>query len=367
MKTKTFDAILNDLYYNLDNASAYSSKKNIFEAAKIIDATIRQSDVEAWFRKQLSPTLHKPVKYKFPRNKTIVKSIGDQYQVDLCDMTRFAQQNDNLKYLLTCIDCFSKFSWALPIKNKTSNEIIRVLKIIFSKQICKRLQSDKGKEFVNSNVRVFLKKKGVELWISENDDIKASIVERFNRTLKTRMWKYFTANNDTRRYIDILPRLVNAYNNTIHSSTKMKPSQVRKKDEMDIRKRLYPKESSSKKGYKYKVNSLVRISKARRTFKKGYLPNWTEEIFTVKSRKNKDRPIYEIEDFNGNPITGVFYEQELQQVDNPSEFRIESILKKKRKGKQTLYLVKWSGYDSSFNSWVDEKDLRNAATENSPT
>ena len=74
-----------------------------------------------------------------------------------------------------------------------------------------------------------LKKNDVELCISENEEVKASIVERFNRTLKTRIWKYFTAHNDTRRYIDVLPQLVNAYNNTTHSSTKMKPAQVEKR------------------------------------------------------------------------------------------------------------------------------------------
>ena len=73
---------------------------------------------------QLTPTLHKPVNYKFRRNKIIDMSIGDQYQAGLCDMTKFALQNGNIKFLLSCIDCFSKLAWALPIKNKTSNEIV---------------------------------------------------------------------------------------------------------------------------------------------------------------------------------------------------------------------------------------------------
>ena len=99
-------------------------------------------------------------------------SIGDQYQADLCDMSRFSKYNDDMKFLLTCIDCFSKFAWVLPIKNKTSQEIVRVLKIIFSKKVCKRLQTDKGAEFLNANVRTLLKKNGVELWLSENEDVK---------------------------------------------------------------------------------------------------------------------------------------------------------------------------------------------------
>ena len=367
MKVNNFDSLLDKMYYDLKSPSAYSSKNNIFQAAKKINKSIKLSDVNSWFRKQLTPTLHKPVKYKFRRNKIIVMSIGDQYQADLCDMTRYALQNDNMKFLLTCIDCFSKFAWALPLKNKTSNEIVRVLKIIFSKQKCKRLQTDKGKEFLNGKVKELLKENNIELWVSENEDVKASIVERFNRTLKTRMWKFFTAHN-TLRYIEALPKLVNAYNNTIHSSIKMKPIEVKKKDELTIRKRLYPKDSSTpSKRYKYKLNTLVRISKARRTFKKGYLPNWTEEIFTIKSRENRNKPLYEIVDFKGEPIKGKFYEQELQEVENPAEFRIESILKRKQKGKETFYLVKWAGYDSSFNSWVNKKDMKNVAAKNPPS
>ena len=221
MKVKNFDSLFHRLYYDLENPSAYSSKKNIFHAARNIDKSVKLSDVNSWIRKQLTPTLHKPVRYKFRRNKVIVMSIDDQYQADLCDMTKYASQNDNMKFLLTCIDCFSKFAWALPIKNKTSSEIVRVLKIIFSKRKCKRLQTDKGKEFLNKSVKQLLKDNAIELWISENEDVKASIVERFNRTLKGKMWKFFTAHN-THRYIDALPQLVNAYNNTTHSSIKIK-------------------------------------------------------------------------------------------------------------------------------------------------
>ena len=176
MKVKNFDSLFHRLYYDLENPSAYSSKKNIFHAAQNIDKSVKLSDVNSWFQKQLTPTLHKPVRYKFRRNKVIFMSIDEQYQADLCDMTKYASQNDNMKFLLTCIDCFSKFAWALPIKNKTSSEIVRVLKIIFSKRKCKRLQTDKGKEFLNKSVKQLLKDNAIELWISENEDVKASIV-----------------------------------------------------------------------------------------------------------------------------------------------------------------------------------------------
>ena len=136
----------------------------------------------------------------------------------------------------------------------------------------------------------------------------------------------------------------------------MAPSKVRVKDQGKLRQLLYKKERSKK--YKYDLNSHVWISKARRTFKKGYLPNWTEEIFTIASRGKKIRPVYTLKDYNNNIIEGTFYEEELQQVDLPNVFRIEKVLKQKRQGNRTLYLVKWLGYDDSFNSWVSGEDLK---------
>ena len=148
--------------------------------------------------------------------------------------------------------------------------------------------------------------------------------------------------------------LVNGYNSTVHSSIKMTPIKVGRKDQVKIRQLLYAKQRVKK--YKYKVNDSVRISKARRTFKKGYLPNWTEEIFTITSRESKIRPVYSLKDYNNQKFAGKFYEEELQLVELPEEFHIEKVLRKKTRGNQTRYFVKWKGYNNSFNSLVSEKD-----------
>lgn len=136
----------------------------------------------------------------------------------------------------------------------------------------------------------------------------------------------------------------------------MAPIKVKKKDQIKIRRLLYAKQQIKK--YKYKVNDSVRISKARRTFKKGYLPNWTEEIFTIAFRENKSRPVYVLKDYNNEFIEGKFYEEELQLVEPPEEFRIEKIIQKKKQGNKNVYFVKWKGYNDSFNSWVSENDLK---------
>ena len=96
----------------------------------------------------------------------------------------------------------------------------------------------------------------------------------------------------------------------------------------------------------------MRISKYKNVFSKGYTPNWSEEVFVIKKIKNSVPRTYVIDDLNGEEITGAFYEKELQKIDQ-QEFRIEKVIKKKG---DKLY-VKWKGYDNSFNSWIDKKDL----------
>ena len=147
-------------------------------------------------------------------------------------------------------------------------------------------------------------------------------------------------------YFDVFNDIVNKYNNTIHKTIQMKP--------IDVTNDSYAEysEDFNKKGPKFKVNDHVRISKYKNIFAKGYVPNWSEEVFIVNEIKNTVPWTYTISDLNGKPITGTFYEKELKKT-NKKEFRIEKILK--RKGDK-LY-VKWKGYDYSFNSWINKKDV----------
>ena len=169
------------------------------------------------------------------------------------------------------------------------------------------------------------------------------------------MFKYFTAQS-TRRYIDVLPDLVHGYNNTVHRSIKMAPANVTKKDQSRLRQILYSTKVEIK-NYKYRVGDLVRISKARVAFRKGYLPSWTDEIFEVNSQDKKPQPVYTVKDHKGELIKGTFYEHELQQVENPDAFRVERVIRTRIRGGKKEYLVKWFNYHHSSNSWVKQKDL----------
>ena len=194
----------------------------------------------------------------------------------------------------------------------------------------------------------------IELYSTENEE-KSSVAERWIRTMKEKMWKYFSANS-TNNFIDVLPVLVKEYNNTRHSSIKMTPVKASKKEnELRVWRNLYPDhlEIYDLKP-KFSVGDKVRISKRKKTFEKGYTTRWTEEIFTIAEVKFTSPVTYKIADLNGEEIKGTLYEPELQKTSQEL-FRLEKVIKIGKKKS----LVKWKGYSDDFNSWVDNKDIVN--------
>ena len=219
-----------------------------------------------------------------------------------------------------------------------------------SKRKPQMLWTDKGSEFISKHFKEFLKRAGIKLYHTENEE-KSSVVERWNKTMKNRMWKMFTVNNNT-VYWDKIDKLVNDYNNARHSSVKMTPIEAsKKKNENKVWSNLYGDSIYLKPGKpKFSIGDKVRISKyKRKVFDKGYTPNWTEEIFVIDKVLPTKPVTYSIVDLMGESIKGSFYEQELQRAKQQT-FRIEKVIR--RDNKKKLALVKWSGYPDKFNSWV---------------
>ena len=132
-------------------------------------------------------------------------------------------------------------------------------------------------------------------------------------------------------------------------------------NESVVWERLYGDEASKLSKYKFSVDDQVRISKARRTFQKGYLPSWTEEIFTITKLIPRQSPVYKIADYHGDELEGTFYEQELQKVikTDSDYYRVEKVIKSRMLNKQKEYFVKWMGYPDDFNSWVPASSVKN--------
>ena len=180
---------------------------------------------------------------------------------------------------------------------------------------------------------------------SIHNEGKSVLVERFIRKLKTKIYKYMLLVSQN-VYIDKLVDIVDEYNNTYHRAIKMKPVDVKDNTYIDFKNEINDRDP------KFKVGDHVRISKYKNILAKRYTPNWSEDVFVISKIKNTVSWTYVFNDLNGEEITGTFYEKKLQKT-NQKEFRIEKVIKRKD---DKLY-VKWKGYNSLFNSWIDKKDL----------
>lgn len=246
---------------------------------------------------------------KFKKRRVYSNGIDDIWSADLVDMSAYSKQNKHYKYLLTVIDVFSKFGWIVPIKNKKGETVAEVFKKILKEgRKPNKLWVDRGREFYNSHVKALFP----DMYSTENEE-KSSVVERWNRTMKERMFKYFTA-NDTIKYYDVLDKLVSDYNNSYHTSIDMTPVEAsKKKNERNVYKTLYPEEEPPKKP-KFEIGDRVRITKKKKFFEKGYTPRWTREIFLISEIQYTNPVTYKIKDLTGEEIIGSFYERELQKT-----------------------------------------------------
>lgn len=353
---------LSEIYYDVSNPAGYSSVDKLTKATK---GRMNRKQVQKWLTSQETYTLHKPVNRKFPRNKYILSNFNELWQADLSDMRAYSQYNDDFKYILCVIDVFSKYAFARPIKKKNSHTIIQAFDSIFTEYNATptHIQSDKGTEFVSKDVKQYFKSRKINYYTTNNPDIKASIVERFQRTLKMKMWRYFTHKN-TYRYVDILQDLIYSYNHSYHRSIKMAPYEVNFDNIMTVWRNLYEKQHDNtffSEPPKLSVGDYVRITKYKHIFQKGYETNWSDEIFIITSIiKRRTRVVYTLKDLKNEPITGTFYENELQKVsyDPTTKYKIDKILRTRFSGNRKEVLVKWRGYPDKFNSWISVSELK---------
>ena len=193
-------------------------------------------------------------------------------------------------------------------------------------------------------MKSWLEKNDMQMYSTHNV-VKSVVPEIFIRTSKNKIFKYMSSILKN-VHIDILDDIVNKYNNTYHRTIKIKPVDIKSSTYIDSSKEINYQDP------KFKIGDIVRISKYKSIFAKGYVPNWSQEVFLIKKVKNTVPWTYVISDLEDEKIVKTFYEKELQKT-NQKEFRAEKVIKKKG---NKLY-VKWKGYDSFFNSYIDKKDI----------
>ena len=311
---KDVEQLLHNLYYDPSSAAAYSDRLTFFREVKKRLPTLNEEYIKSWLKKQPSYTLHVSNRRKFKRNIIIVTRVDEQWQCDLVDMTHLAEENQGFNYILTVIDLFSRYAFAIPLRRKTARMVINAFKRIFTQRKPEKIQTDKGLEFNNRFFKKFLAEQGILYFTSHDEGQKCGIIERFNRTLKTRMFRYFTANN-TQRYLDVLSKLVEGYNSSYHTAIKARPVEVTRDNAKKIFANAYLVQRKISRKPKYDLGHKVRIPVMSTMFKKGYKRGWTRGIFTVKAIIRRiPKPMYILVDEDGVELEKRFYEEELQPI-----------------------------------------------------
>lgn len=316
--------------------------------------------MESSVKNDLIDTYFSDVRKRFPRRRYVLKGIPDLLQVDLMDLNKYKEFNDGYIYLLTTINCFTKFAYAEPLKTKTAGEVTTAMNKILTRvfPMVKNIQVDHGGEFYNQKFKALMKKYGINMY-SVFTEIKASFIERFHRTFRKMLVKE-TYKRNSPRWIDFLQDVLYRYNNTVHSTTKFKPSKVSFSNEKIILRRLTPKLKKKKLKPKFKVGDYVHISKLKHVFEKGTF-NFTPLVFQIRKVVFEDDPItYRLQDTEGKkePVKGTFYEQELKLAVHGLTYVVEKVIKEKKIRKKPHLFVKWLGFDDEkWNSWIPKENV----------
>lgn len=341
---------LNKIYFDPEHPASFAGPRKVYQTVKKVGYTPTFSFIKQWVQDQDAYSIHKPVRYKFPRNRIVVADRDSQWDADLADMQDIKSDNDGVAYLLVVIDLFSHYAWVHPIKTKSAKDIKAAFQVILNgNRKPKQLRTDQGKEFDNHTLNKYLKDLGIKYFTTLG---KANYAERLIKTIKSKIFKYLTHNN-TRRYIDQLQDFVTSYNNSVHRSIGMVPSNVTKKVAKTLWWKQYkPRRPLTNKAYQFRVGNRVRISFLKTVFAREYHQRWTGELFIVTHRyRVQGIPHYNLKDYAGEEIKGSFYTEELQKVDVDPTFKVEKILKRRtRKGRKEV-LVKWLRWPDQYNSW----------------
>lgn len=302
-------------------------------------------------RADIAKELHRQSRKNFPTRHVELKGVNDLYQADLVEMIQFSKVNNGYKYILTMINCFSKFAIAVPLKTKKADEVVEALNAILKKHKMKHFQTDQGTEWFNAKVKSLLKSYNINHYFTYTDK-KASIVERFNRTLKGDMWKLFTEKGSF-NWLGILPGIIKKYNNKKHRTIGVRPIDVTTGNEKEILSKIVAKRKKPLYKHKFNIGDKVRVSLRFKQLVKGYWPRWSNEIYTVLEIQPTNPPTYILKDYKGQVIKGGFYQEELSKTKFSDIYLVEKVIRRKR----DKLLVRWLGFDKTHDTWIDESEL----------
>ena len=372
MDDQELDRVLRDAYYDTGSPAFLAGGEAVYREALSLDARVTRRQVRDWLARQRTFTLYADSKKRFKRLQTVPSGLNTDWQADLNDMQKFAGQNDGHGYYLVCIDVLSRMTYAEPVKKKEHTYMKAAFDHIFRRAGTKpwKIYTDSGWEFESAQMRAYFSRKDIlKFHSSAERELHATVAERANRTIKDRLYRFFSVEN-TLRWIDVLEDIVDDINNSVCRMTGMKPIDVNEVNGPVLQRRLYIRhtEYPVAKRPKFEVGDYVRVQVRKILFAKGW-NKYTDKLFRVTAiEEDQGMNLYRLEDTLQRKLPGRFYERELVKAVHFSETttRIAGVVRtaagqpRRRRnpnGEGYQQLVRWVGHGPEFDSWVDENVL----------
>lgn len=352
------DHILSDVYTSTDSPACYAGADAVYREAIRRNPAITRDQVRDWLARQRTYTLYRPAIKRFPRLKTVPTGLNTDWQADLNTMIRLKHRNDDYNYFLVCVDVLSRMMYVEPVKLKRPNFMQQAFDAIFERAGTKpwKIYTDSGTEFESGPMKRYFERKNIiKLHSNPENDLHATVAERANRTIKERLYRYFSENG-TLRWVDAIQDIVDAINNSECRVTGVKPVDVNEANAPDLQERLYGQQYRRKKA-RFKVDDYVRVQEKTVLFSKG-LNKYTDKIFRIESViYDQGKPLYRLVDGLGYELPGRFYERELVKTVSPEQTttRIARVLRRRvhrERGRQVL--VRWVGHEPEHDEWIDD-------------
>ncbi|KAL3093511.1 hypothetical protein niasHT_027818 [Heterodera trifolii] len=303
-------------------------------------------------------TLFKPKREKFRRLRTVPTGFMTDVQADLADFQALSRKNSGYRYLLLAVDVLSRRMFGSPVKSKRPGDVKRAFEEVFGQmpKLPETLYTDRGLEFVAKPMKEFFAENGIKKYETSSKK-KAAVAERAIRTLKTRLYKYFSAKN-TSAWVDVLPKFLSAINNSVCRATGLRPNEISDVNAREVWKRVYGEGLvPADKRPKIKAGETVRIPEPKHIFEKGYIPNYSDHVYTVDEARSTNPQHYLLKDYYGTKLKRKFYLPEITkvQVDENTMYRIEKKYKERMRDGKKEILVKFIGFPEKY--WVTDEDF----------
>ncbi|KAL3109937.1 hypothetical protein niasHT_016553 [Heterodera trifolii] len=319
---------------------------------------LKKAEFDDFLQRNTTYTLFKPKREKFRRLRTVPTGFMTDVQADLADFQALSRKNSGYRYLLLAVDMLSRRMFGSPVKSKRPADVKRAFEEVFGQmpKLPETLYTDRGLEFVAKTMKEFFAENGIKKYETSSKK-KAAVAERAIRTLKTRLYKYFSANN-TSAWVDVLPMFLSAINNSVCRATGLRPNEISDVNAREVWKRVYGEGLvPADKRPKIKAGETVRIPEPKHIFEKGYIPNYSDHVYTVDEARSTNPQHYLLKDYYGTKLKRKFYLPELTkvQVDENTMYRIEKKYKERMKDGKKEILVKFIGFPEKY--WVTDEDF----------